>query len=111
MRILTPDVVKIDNNTVPVSLECLLPTPCKGAILIDTDPPSGHDTEIGRSDMYVGAGGRRVIGVEVSPAAARELDAGEGRIAAYITADYGDPKCPPDGSCIVGKSVTITQAG
>jgi hypothetical protein len=111
MRILTPGVVKTDNNTVPVSLECLLPTACRGAILIETDPSSGYNTEIGRSDMYVASGGRRVIAVGISQAAAQGFAAGDGKLSAYITADYGDPKCPPDGSCIATKSLTITQAG
>jgi hypothetical protein len=111
MNILTPDVVNIDGGTIPVSLECLLATPCRGAILIFPVESSGFYTEIGRSDMYVRAQGRRVVGVEVSRAGAQELAAGGGRLTVNITADYGDPACPPDGSCIATKTVTIAQSG
>jgi hypothetical protein len=108
MRIETRGRVAPVDGAVPVELTCLLSKPCKGAILISSSPPDS--LEVGRSDLLVEGGSTATIAVPMSPDAIAALERGGGRLPAYITADYGDPGCPPGGPCIRIRDVVIDEA-
>jgi hypothetical protein len=108
MRIETRGRVAPVDGAVPVELTCLLSKPCKGAILISSSPPDS--VEVGRSDLLVEGGSTATIAVPMSLDAIAALERGGGRLRAYITADYGDPECPPGGPCIAIRNVVIDEA-
>ena len=108
MRIETRGRVAPVDDAVPVELTCLLSKPCKGAIIISSNPP--ESVEVGRSDLLVERGSTATIAVPMSPDAIAALQRGGGRLSGYITADYGDPECPPGSPCIAIRDVVIEKA-
>ena len=110
MRIETRGRVAPVGGAVPVELTCLLSTPCKGAILIDSSAPDY--IEVGRSDLLVDGGSTTTIGVPISPEAIAALQRGGGRLRVSIIADYGDPECPPGSilPCTANRDVVIDGA-
>jgi hypothetical protein len=110
LRIETRGRVAPVGGAVPVELTCLLSTPCKGAILINSSSPDF--IEVGRSDLQVEGGSTTTIAVPISPDAIAALERGGGRLRVSIIADYGDPECP-QGSilpCTANRDVVIDEA-
>jgi len=102
------NVVAVE-DTVPIKLTCLLRTPCKGAILLES---VNSLTDFGRSDLLVAAKSTRTIAVEISAAGLDELRNNGGHELIEVYADYGDPDCPPGSvlPCVVTKKVTVTAS-
>jgi hypothetical protein len=74
--------VTVTDGAIPIEITCKWTEPCKGAIMIWADL-----TELGRADLLVEAGETATILV---PANVTEA------VDAEVSADFGDPHCPPD---------------
>jgi hypothetical protein len=94
MRVLTSGAVALQpNGALAVTLECQLPSPCRGALLVDLSPACSGTAALARSDLVVDAGSTRTIGVPLS-SCATTLVRSRGRLPAAITADSGQsPQC------------------
>jgi hypothetical protein len=105
MRIETLGRVTAVDGAVPVELSCLRREPCRGAILVSASPPD--ELELGRSDLYVEGRSSATIAVPLSAEAMAALERAGGSRRGLITADYGDPECPPKVPCLVLREVEI----
>jgi hypothetical protein len=107
MRIDTRGRVAPVHDAVPVELTCLLSEQCKGAILVFGSEP--EFVEVGRSDLLVEGGSTATIAVPMFPDAIAAVARGGGQLRAHITADYGDPECPPGSilPCTADRDVVI----
>jgi hypothetical protein len=94
MRVLTNGPVRLlPNGSVPVTLRCQLPSPCRGAILVDAEPVCSIRGGIGRSDLAVDPGSIRTIAVPLSSCLTLAVQT-RGRVSASVTADSGQsPEC------------------
>jgi hypothetical protein len=110
MRIETRGSVAPVDDAVPVELTCLLSEPCKGAILISSSSPDY--VQVGRSDLLVEGGSTKTFAVPMFPEAIAALERGGGQLPVSITADYGDPECPPGSilPCTATREVVIDEA-
>jgi hypothetical protein len=87
-------VMPLADGTVPVRLTCDIGKPCTGALLLDalnvdrSDPlhPEISSSEMGRSDLIVGAHATRTLGIPLSSSGRQSLRQ-HGRVKAYFTAD------------------------
>jgi hypothetical protein len=110
MRVETRGRVAPVDDAVPVELMCLLSEPCMGAILIFSSSPDF--VEVGRSDLLVEGESTATIAVPMFPDAIAALERGGGRLRVHITADYGNPECPPGSilPCTADRDVVIDEA-
>ena len=87
-------VMALADGTVPVRLTCDFGKPCTGALLLDalnvdrSDPlhPEISSSEMGRSDLIVGAHATRTLGIPLS-AFGRQWLQQHGRVKAFFSAD------------------------
>ncbi len=85
----------VTDGAIPVEITCRWTEPCKGAVMIWAEV-----TELGRADLLVQAGETATILV---PATVTEP------VDAEVSADFGDPKCPPDSllPCVAVATVRV----
>ena len=86
----TGTVVPLSDGTVPIELSCLVPVPCRGALLLVSASNSPYLEfacgDWGRSDLLVDAHSTRVLGVPLSRCAQRLLHQ-QGRLAVFVGGD------------------------
>jgi hypothetical protein len=75
-------LVPLGDGTVPVRLTCLVRTPCTGALLLKLPDA----TDMGRSDLIVGADSARTLGIPLSPFGHQWLEQ-HASVNALVTAD------------------------
>jgi hypothetical protein len=93
MRIETKGTVVPVAGDLPIEVTCLLPQPCRGAILVSS--ATTPFVEVGRSDLEVAGESSATIAVPISKPGLDALDRPGSRLPVDIIADYGDPMCPP----------------
>ncbi len=114
----TGTVVPSSNGTVPITLKCLVPVRCQGALLLDTASNSSSlEFACGtgwwaQSDLLVDADSTRTIGLPLK-ACPRALLRREGRLAAAITADtiHFIPPCSQIPSLAAGCRKFVSSPG
>lgn len=116
------DYVKIDttgtispvHDAVPVTVTCVMPDPCRGAILLSPALPADVDViNVGRSDLFVKARATVTIAVPLSSAGLQAVKTRDhGHFPTIVIADFGDPKCPPqsESPCVAQHQVVINGA-
>lgn len=102
---------RLGGGALRVSVTCLERTACRGAILVSPASQSDLDVmELGRSDLVVGGGRTRTIGVPMSPRGLGALRARHGqRFPVDVLVDFGNPSCPPASEmpCVADRRVII----
>jgi hypothetical protein len=78
-------VTPLADGTVPVRLSCVFRNPCTGALLLNVER-SASPSEMGRSDLIVGAHATRTLGIPLSSFGDQWLQQ-HARVKAFVTAD------------------------
>lgn len=104
-------VETLPDDTLPIAMTCLLPTPCEGVILLHSFDLGRETIEAGRSDLVVEANSPRTIAVPLSKAAREALQDGPIKVAvtanlllALETLPKGERR---DWKLVVGKEIVV----
>jgi hypothetical protein len=83
----TSDSVELlDDGAVPLELECHLPAPCEGAILLSEPNASGALGEFARADLALDAETTKTIGIPLSADSVAAVER-TGPLELYVTLD------------------------
>ncbi|HUZ29421.1 MAG TPA: hypothetical protein VMU90_09280 [Solirubrobacteraceae bacterium] len=109
-KILNQGTVSVlPGGVVPVTVQCAISSPCRGAILIDFGTACTSPGEGGRSDLDVSPQSTRTIGVPLS-SCQLALVRRRGSVKVVITADTGASGVCKQYDCVVPAEVTLRSS-